>query len=89
MLELSNKSGAEFLAAFKDEIDEELNKAVREVVEERMVAAVRIHEKLERYGKIDDLTCGNDVFYGNEQEITIYTPTDIKYTINNSYISCM
>ena len=38
------------------EIDAELNKAVRDVVEERMVAAVRIHEKLERYGKIDDLT---------------------------------
>ena len=38
------------------EIDEELNKEVRDLVEERMVAAVRIHEKLERYGKIDDLT---------------------------------
>ena len=38
------------------EIDEDLNKEVRDLVEERMVAAVRIHEKLERYGKIDDLT---------------------------------
>lgn len=37
------------------EIDETLNKEVRDYIQERMVAAVRIHEKLERYGKIDDL----------------------------------
>ena len=37
------------------EVSAELNKAVRDFVEERLVAAVRIHEKLERYGKIDDL----------------------------------
>lgn len=38
------------------EIDENLNRQVREYVEERMVNAVRIHEKLVRYGTIDDLT---------------------------------
>lgn len=38
------------------EIDDALNKEVREYVQDRMVEAVRIHEKLERYGKIDDLT---------------------------------
>lgn len=37
------------------EIPADLNSEVRDYVEERMVAAVRIHEKLERYGKIDDL----------------------------------
>ena len=38
------------------EIDADLNKEVRDYVEERMIAAVRIHEKLVRYGTIDDLT---------------------------------
>ena len=36
-------------------IDEALNREVRDYVGDRLVAAVRIHEKLERYGKIDDL----------------------------------
>ena len=37
------------------EIDAALNREVRDYIEERMVEAVRIHEKLERYGKIDEL----------------------------------
>ena len=37
------------------EIDAALNREVRNYIEERMVEAVRIHEKLERYGKIDEL----------------------------------
>ena len=32
-----------------------MNREVRDYVGDRLVAAVRIHEKLERYGKIDDL----------------------------------
>ncbi len=37
------------------EIPAELDREVREQVQARMIEAVRIHEKLERYGKIDDL----------------------------------
>ncbi len=37
------------------EIDAALNREVRNYIEKRMVEAVRIHEKLERYGKIDEL----------------------------------
>ena len=37
------------------EIPSDLNREVREMVQDRLVEAVRIHEKLERYGKIDDL----------------------------------
>ena len=37
------------------EIDADLNKEVRELIEERLIQAVRIKEKLERYGAIDDL----------------------------------
>ncbi|MEG2684843.1 MAG: polyribonucleotide nucleotidyltransferase [Erysipelotrichaceae bacterium] len=37
------------------EVDQTLNKAVRELIEERMIKAVRIKEKLERYGAIDEL----------------------------------
>lgn len=44
-------------------IDEELNREVRDYVQERMVEAVRIHEKLERYGKIDDLEAETVALY--------------------------
>lgn len=37
------------------EIPSELNKEVRDLVEERTIQAVRIHNKLERYGAIDEL----------------------------------
>lgn len=37
------------------EVSAELDKEVRDFVEARTIEAVRIHDKLERYGKIDDL----------------------------------
>ena len=37
MLELSNKSGAEFLAAFKDEIDEELIKVYDQAIDKYLI----------------------------------------------------
>ena len=40
-----------------------MNKEVRDYVQKRMVEAVRIHEKLERYGKIDDLEAETVALY--------------------------
>lgn len=37
------------------EVDENLDKEVRDVIQTRLEEAVRIHDKLERYGAIDDL----------------------------------
>ena len=54
--EIMNDCGKEKLEVVLYEIDADLNKEVRDYVEERMVAAVRIKEKLVRYGTIDDLT---------------------------------
>lgn len=45
------------------EIDADLNTEVRNYIEKRMVEAVRIHEKLERYGKIDDLEAETVAYY--------------------------
>lgn len=53
--EIMKDCGKEKREIVLDEIDEAINAEVRAFVEDRMVEAVRIHEKLERYGRIDDL----------------------------------
>lgn len=47
--------GKEKLEVVLYEVPAELNKDVRALVEARTIEAVRIHDKLERYGAIDDL----------------------------------
>ncbi len=51
------------------EIPSELNEEVRNLVEERTIQAVRIHNKLERYGAIDDLEAEMVSLYEEKQYV--------------------
>lgn len=65
--EIMKDCGKEKREVILYEIDEALNKEVRDYVQSRMVEAVRIHEKLERYGKIDDLEAETVALYEEKE----------------------
>ncbi len=66
-LEIMKDCGKEKREVVLYEIDENLNHEVRDYIQERMVEAVRIHEKLERYGKIDDLEAETIELFENRE----------------------
>ncbi len=54
--EIMAKVGKEKMEVVLYEIDPSIKAEIDEVAKERLEEAVRIHEKLERYGKIDEIT---------------------------------
>lgn len=54
--EIMAKAGKEKMEVVLYEINPEIKAEIDEVAKERLEEAVRIHEKLERYGKIDEIT---------------------------------
>ena len=75
MLELSNKSGAEFLAAFKDEIDEELIKVYDQAIDKYLINNVKTNGCLIEVGflsNIEEMKLLCDLKYQDKVSYCIY-----------------